>query len=170
MFKCFTSSPQSCPTSCQKYYCCNRHGWKLSSGFRRFLDPPTRDIWILSPHTNAAWNFLWSRLKVSYYEKQVFFGLYVYKLVLSEPAENKQFLHGLCSPPTGKTALLQAVQILLLLLCNGVSSGKIAVSHNVVTQSSTRNLLSCWLYKSTSVSIFCSSYRTTKETVVAFHF
>ena len=27
-------------------------------------------------------------------------------------------LHGLCSPPTGKTMLLQAVQIQLLSLCN----------------------------------------------------
>ena len=32
--------------------------------------------------------------------------------------ENKQFLHGLCSPPTGKKVLLQAVQIQLLLLHN----------------------------------------------------
>ena len=58
-------------------------------------------------------------LKVPYYEKHVFSGLYIYKLVLPEPAnsqneENKRFLHGLCSPPTGKTALLQAVQIQLL--------------------------------------------------------
>ena len=55
-------------------------------------------------------------LKVPYYEKHVFSGLYIYKLVLPEPAnsqneENKWFLHGLCSPPTGKMALLQAVQI-----------------------------------------------------------
>ena len=52
-------------------------------------------------------------------KKKVFSGPYMYKLVLPEPAntlneENKWFLHGLCSPPTGKTALLQAVQILLL--------------------------------------------------------
>ena len=56
-------------------------------------------------------------------KKHVFSGLYIYKLVLSEPAnsqneENKQFLHGLCSPPTGNTALLQAVQIQLLSLHN----------------------------------------------------
>ena len=62
-------------------------------------------------------------LKVPYYEKHVFSGLYVYKLVLPEPTnskneENKRFLHGLCSPPTGKTVLVQAVQIQLLLLCN----------------------------------------------------
>ena len=64
-----------------------------------------------------------SLLKVPYYEKHVFSGLYIYKLVLPEPAnsqneENKWFLHGLCSPPTGNTALLQAVQNLLLSLRN----------------------------------------------------
>ena len=58
-------------------------------------------------------------LKVPYYEKHVFSGLNIYKLVLPEPAnsqneENKQFLHGLCSPPTGNTVLLQAAQIQLL--------------------------------------------------------
>ena len=41
--------------------------------------------------------------KVPYYEKHVFSALYIYKLVLPEPAnsqneENKRFLHGLCSP------------------------------------------------------------------------
>ena len=52
--------------------------------------------------------------------KNMFFsGLCIYKLVLTEPAnyqneENKWFLHGLCSLPTGKTVLLQAVQIQLL--------------------------------------------------------
>ena len=56
-------------------------------------------------------------------KKHIFSGLYIYKLVLPEPAnsqneENKRFLHGLCSPPTGKTVLLQAVQIQLLLLRN----------------------------------------------------
>ena len=60
-------------------------------------------------------------LKVPYYEKHIFSGLYIYKLVLPEPAnsqneENKWVLHGLCSPPTGKTTLLQAVQIHLLSL------------------------------------------------------
>ena len=55
--------------------------------------------------------------------RRSFSGLYIYKLVLPEPTnsqneENKQFLHGLCSPPTGNTALLQAVQIQLLSLCN----------------------------------------------------
>ena len=45
-------------------------------------------------------------LKVPYYEKHIFSGVYIYKLVLPEPAnyqneENKLFLHGLCSPPTG---------------------------------------------------------------------
>ena len=58
-------------------------------------------------------------LKVPYYEKHIFSGVYVYKLVLpeltnSQNEESKQVLHGLCSPPTGKTALLQAVQIQLL--------------------------------------------------------
>ena len=51
-------------------------------------------------------------LKVPYYKKQVFCGFYIYKLVLPEPAnsqnkEKKWFLHGLCSPPTGKTAFQQ---------------------------------------------------------------
>ena len=60
-------------------------------------------------------------LKVPYYEKHVFSSLYIYKLVLPEPAnsqneESKRVLHGLCSLLTDKTALLQAVQILLLLL------------------------------------------------------
>ena len=55
-------------------------------------------------------------LKVPYYEKHVFSGLYIYKLVLPKPAksqseENKRILHGLCSPLTGKMALLQAIQI-----------------------------------------------------------
>ena len=53
---------------------------------------------------------------VTFYEKHIFSGLYIYKLVLPESAnsqngENKRFLHGFCSPPTGKTVLLQAVQI-----------------------------------------------------------
>ena len=48
--------------------------------------------------------------------KHVFSGLYMYKLVLPEPTnsqvdKSKQVLHGLCSPPTGKMTLLQAVQI-----------------------------------------------------------
>ena len=65
----------------------------------------------------------WLFLKVPYYEKHIFSGLYIYKLVLPEPAnsqneQNKQFLYGLCSPPTGNTALLQAVKIQLLLLRN----------------------------------------------------
>ena len=56
-------------------------------------------------------------------KKQVFSGLYIYKLVLPEPTnsqneESKQVLHGLCSPSTGKTVLLQAVQIQLLSLYN----------------------------------------------------
>ena len=47
-------------------------------------------------------------------KKQVFSGLYIYKLVLPEPAnspneENKRFLHGFCGPPTSNMALLQAV-------------------------------------------------------------
>ena len=108
-------------------------------------------------------------LKVSYYEKHVLSGLYTYKLVLPEPTntqneENKRFLHGLCSPPSGKTMLLQAVQIQLLLLRNershfhrpassvqwleisergasilevkfSMSSSKLAVFHNVIAQS-----------------------------------
>ena len=62
-------------------------------------------------------------INLGYYEKHIFSGLHIYKLVLSEPAnsqneESKQVLHGLCSPPTGKTALLQAVQIQLLSLHN----------------------------------------------------
>ena len=63
-------------------------------------------------------NYFSHNLKVPYYEKQVFSGLYIYKLVLPEPAnsqneENKRFLHGLCSPPTDETVLRQAAQILL---------------------------------------------------------
>ena len=55
-----------------------------------------------------------SMSELPYYEKHVFSGLYIYKLVFPEPAnsqneENKWFLHGLCNPPTGKTVLLQAV-------------------------------------------------------------
>ena len=101
--------------------------------------------------------------------KHVFSGLFIYKLVLPEPAnsqneENKWFLHGLCSPPTSKTVLQQAVQIQLLSLRNershyhrstssvrwkeisesrasipemkfGVSCSKVALIHNVVAQS-----------------------------------
>ena len=68
------------------------------------------------------WELVWV-LKVPYYEKHVFSGLYIYKLVLPEPAnsqneESRRFLCGLCSPPTGKTELKQAVQIQRLLLCN----------------------------------------------------
>ena len=63
--------------------------------------------------TEGLWG---AHLKVPYDEKHVFSGLYVYKLLLPEPAnsqndENKWFLHGLCSPPTGNMALLQAAQI-----------------------------------------------------------
>ena len=48
---------------------------------------------------------------------------YICKLVLPEPAisqneESKRVLHGLCSPPTGKTGLLKAVQTQLLSLHN----------------------------------------------------
>ena len=62
-------------------------------------------------------------LKVPYYEKHVFSGLYIYKPVLPEPVncqndETKRFLHGLCSPPTSKMMLLQAVEIQLLSLCD----------------------------------------------------
>ena len=62
-------------------------------------------------------------LKVPYYEKHIFSGLYIYKPVLPEPTnsqdeKHKRFLHGLCSQPTGKTALLQAIQIRLLSLRN----------------------------------------------------
>ena len=79
--------------------------------------PSTRN---LPENTHQA---LWSSLKVLYYQKHVFSGLYIYKLVLPEPTnsqdeESKQFLHRLCSPHTGKTALLQAVQIQLLSLRN----------------------------------------------------
>ena len=79
-------------------------------------------------HIPLMWpGFFWISpfllIEVPYHKKHVFSGLFIYKLVLPEPAnsqneENKQVLHGLCSPPTGKTALLQAVQILLLSLCN----------------------------------------------------
>ena len=60
---------------------------------------------------------------ISYYENHVFSGVYIYNLVLPEPTnsqneESKRVLHGLCSPSTGKTVLLQAVQIQLLLLRN----------------------------------------------------
>ena len=63
------------------------------------------------------------KLKVPYNEKQVFSGLYVFKLVLPESTnsqneESKRVLHGLCNPPTGKKVLLQAVQIQLLTLRN----------------------------------------------------
>ena len=56
-------------------------------------------------------------------KKHIFSALYIYKLVLPEPAnsqneENKRVLHGLCSPPTGKSALLLVVQIQLAMLCN----------------------------------------------------
>ena len=56
-------------------------------------------------------NAIGDLLKVPYYEKHIFSGLYIYKLVLPEPAnslneEKKRFLHGLCSPPTGKPARL----------------------------------------------------------------
>ena len=62
-----------------------------------------------------------SVLKVPYYEKNLLSGLYIYKLVLHEPGNSLneksiRFLHGVCSPPTGKTATLQAVQIQLLSL------------------------------------------------------
>ena len=62
-------------------------------------------------------------LKVPYHKNHVFSGVYIYKLVLPEPAipsneENKRDLHGLCSPPTGNMELLQAVQIQLLSLRN----------------------------------------------------
>ena len=72
----------------------------------------------------VEWNYeVAENLKVPYYEKHVFSGLYIYKLVLPEPAnsqneENKWFLHGLCSPPTGNKELQQAVQNLLLSLRN----------------------------------------------------
>ena len=56
-------------------------------------------------------------------KNKIFSGFYIYKLVLPEPAnfqneENKRVLHGLCSPATGNTALLHAVQIQLLSLRN----------------------------------------------------
>ena len=58
-------------------------------------------------------------LKDPYYEKHIFCGVLLYKLVLPEPTnsqneESKCVLHRLCSSPTGKTALLQTVQIQLL--------------------------------------------------------
>ena len=44
----------------------------------------------------------------------------------SQNEESKLFLHGLCSPPTGKTALLRAVQSQLLSLRN-VTKGEIFI-------------------------------------------
>ena len=107
-------------------------------------------------------------LKVPYYEKHVISGVYMYYLVLPEPAtqneEKERVLHRLCSPPTGKMVLLQAVRIrsfcyvtkgviyigrsplrsdrrylrggaFIPELKFGVSRGKIAVLRNVVAQS-----------------------------------
>ena len=61
--------------------------------------------------------------KVSFYEKHVFSGLCIYKLVLPEPTnskneESKRVLHCLCSPPT--TGLLQAVQIQLCVMIGDI--------------------------------------------------
>ena len=39
----------------------------------------------------------------------------------------------------------------------------------MMSQNWTHKSLCCWLYKSTSVSIVCPSYRATEETVVVFH-
>ena len=80
----------------------------------------TQHGWHVHPDVQAEAKMLF---KVPYHKKHIFSGLYIYKLVLPGPAnsqneENKWFLHGLCSPPTGNTALLQAVQILLLSLRN----------------------------------------------------
>ena len=127
--------------------------------------------------TIALWNLIWCFLSslpsleflIIYFKRShIIKTLYIYKLVLPEPAnhqneENKWFLHGLCSPPTGNTELLQDVQILLLSLRSershyhsptsserwqeisereafipevfGVSSSETAVFHNVVAQS-----------------------------------
>ena len=62
-------------------------------------------------------------LKIPYYEKHIFSGLYIYKVVLPEPSnskneESKRSLHGLCSPPTGNMVRLQAVQIQFSLFRN----------------------------------------------------
>ena len=133
-------------------------------------------MWSLSIHfiqVTLGIHLFFISLKVLYYEKHIFYSLYIYKLVLPKPAnsqneESVQVQHHLCSPPTGKMVLLQAVQIQLLSLHNsrrdfhrpassaqihsplcpktskrgafipevkfGVSSGKIAVFCNVVTQ------------------------------------
>ena len=82
------------------------------------IDNWREDWWLVFFYANIE-----AILKVPYYEKHIFSGLYIHKLVLPEPAnsqneESKRFLHGLCSPPTGKMALLQAVQIQLLSLRN----------------------------------------------------
>ena len=109
---------------------------------------------------------------------KVFRRLVVYQSPFSQPCKSRHVkyclalffcllsCHGLCSPPTGNTALLQAVLNLLLSLCNekshyhrptssalwyeisdreafitevkfGVSSSETAVFHNVVAQSQT---------------------------------
>ena len=91
-------------------------------------------------------------------------GLYIYKLVLPEPTtsqneESKQVLHGLCS----KTGLLQAVQILFI-------GRPYASSASQCHRSELDTQISLLLVVSTSVPILCPSYRTTEETVVAFHF
>ena len=71
-----------------------------------YRNMPFKQTFMVS-NVRKACNF--SNLKVPYYEKDIFFGLYKYKLFLPEPAnsqneENKRVLHGLCSPPTGKMA------------------------------------------------------------------
>ena len=120
-WKCLPWSGRLDATTC----CARAHTHSHTHSSRLFLHcnwtsdwcPSTRN---LPENTHQA---LWSSLKVLYYEKHVFSGLYIYKLVLPEPTnyqdeESKQFLHRLCSPHTGKTALLQAVQIQLLSLRN----------------------------------------------------
>ena len=52
-------------------------------------------------------------LKVPYYEKQVFSGLYIYKLVPEPVSSQNDQPNDYCiitaAPPTGKTVLLQPV-------------------------------------------------------------
>ena len=73
------------------------------------------NLYVCGTYKSAKGLILW--------KTHIFSGLYIYKLVLHEPTnsqngENKQFLHSLCSPPTGNMALLHAVQNLLLSLRN----------------------------------------------------
>ena len=65
--------------------------------------------------------YLMRNLKVPYYEKHIISGLYIHKLVLLEPtnSQNEETSPAwVLRPTTAKTALLQTLQIHLLLLSN----------------------------------------------------